>query len=208
MLNLLRKDFIALKSSLWVLILCMGVFSIAFIPKQDASIFTVAITLASVSLNISTMIDIKNHNHHFLVTLPTSRKHIVLAKYITSIIFTLFGVLASYGIHSLVKLIIPGLNKPDYSIMGLLVPAGLMLIIISIYLPLFYSLSKKGVEIISIVFFIILIVMMNPTVVLMSMMSEEGFISNQALILIPIGLLLLLIASYYLTVYLFTRKDL
>ncbi|TCZ76662.1 ABC-2 transporter permease [Paenibacillus albiflavus] len=208
MLNLLRKDFIALKSSLWVLILCMGVFSIAFIPKHDASIFTVAITLACVSLNISTMIDIKNHNHNFLVTLPTSRKRIVLAKYITSIIFTLFGVLVSYGIHSLVKLAVPELNKPDYSIMGLLVPAGMMLIVISIYLPLFYSLSKKGVEIISIAFFIILIVLMSPAAMLMSMMSEEGFISNQALFLTPIGLLLLLIASYYVTVYLFTRKNL
>jgi len=208
MLNLLRKDFIALKNSLGGLILCMGVFGIAFIPRHDASIFTVAIALASVSLNVSTMIDIKNHNHNFLVTLPTSRKHIVLAKYITCIIFTLFGVFASYGIHSLVKLAVPELNKPDYSIMGLLVPLGLMLIVISIYLPLFYTLSKKGAEIINIIFMIFLIVLMSPAAMLMSMMSEEGFISNQALFLIPIGLLLLLIASYHLTVYLFTRKDL
>jgi ABC-2 type transport system permease protein len=208
MLNLLRKDFIALKSSLWMLILFIAVFSAAFIPKHDASIFTVAITLAGVSLNLATMIDIKNHNHNFLVTLPTSRKYIVLAKYITAIIFTLVGVLASYGIHSLVKLAVPELNKPDYSIMGLLVPVGIMLIVISIYMPFFYSLSKKGAEIINIVFFIILIVLMNPAAYLMSMMSQEGFVSNPVLFLISIGILLLLIASYYLTVSLFNRKDL
>ena len=33
MLNLLRKDFIALKSSLWTILLYLAVFSIAFIPK-------------------------------------------------------------------------------------------------------------------------------------------------------------------------------
>lgn len=208
MLNLLRKDFIALKSSLGVLLICMVVYSIAFIPNHDASIFTMAIALASVSINLCTMLDIKNHNHVFLISLPISRKHIVLAKYIITIFFTLFGILASYGIHLLVELAFPELNKPDYSIMGLLVPAGMMLIVISIYMPLFYTLSKKGTEIITIVFFILLIILMNPTAMLMSMMSEEGFISNQVLFLIPIGILLLLIASYYLTAYLFTRKDL
>ncbi|WP_197260097.1 ABC-2 transporter permease [Paenibacillus dendritiformis] len=77
MLNLLRKDFIALKSSLGVLILCLAVFSIAFIPKHDMSIFTVGITVAIVAVNMSTMIDVRNHNYNFLVTLPISRKHIV-----------------------------------------------------------------------------------------------------------------------------------
>ncbi|MFX3634039.1 MAG: ABC-2 transporter permease [Candidatus Pristimantibacillus sp.] len=43
------------------------------------------------------MIDIKKHHHHFLLTLPISRKHIVQTKYITAIIYTLFGVLASHS---------------------------------------------------------------------------------------------------------------
>ncbi|MGM1049072.1 ABC-2 family transporter protein [Paenibacillus uliginis N3/975] len=207
MLNLLRKDFIALKSSLGMLILCLALFSIFFIPKHDMSIFTVGFTVALAAVNMSTMIDVRNNNHNFLITLPISRKHIVLAKYITAIIGSLFGVLASYGIHLLVKLAFPQLNKPDFSITGLLVPIGMILVLISIYLPLFYTLSKKGAEIINVVFLISLIVLMNPGAMLM-MMSEESFISGQILFLISIGILLLLIASYYLTVYLFTRKDL
>lgn len=207
MLNLLRKDFIALKSSLGMLILCLALFSIFFIPKHDMSIFTVGFTVALAAVNMSTMIDVRNNNHNFLITLPISRKHIVLAKYTTAIIGSLFGVLASYGIHLLVKLAFPQLNKPDFSITGLLVPIGMILVLISIYLPLFYTLSKKGAEIINVVFLISLIVLMNPGAMLM-MMSEESFISGHILFLISIGILLLLIASYYLTVYLFTRKDL
>ncbi|UNK15989.1 ABC-2 transporter permease [Paenibacillus sp. N3/727] len=207
MLNLLRKDFIALKSSLGMLILCLALFSIFFIPKHDMSIFTVGFTVALAAVNMSTMIDVRNHNHNFLITLPISRKHIVLAKYITTIIGSLFGVLASYGIHLLVELAFPQLNKPDFSIMGLLVPTGMILVLLSIYLPLFYTLSKKGAEIINVVFLISLIVLMNPGAMLM-MMSEESSISGQIVFLISIGILLLLVASYYLTVYLFTRKDL
>ncbi|WCF10984.1 ABC-2 transporter permease [Paenibacillus thiaminolyticus] len=208
MLNLLRKDFIALKSSLGVLIICLAVFSIAFIPKHDMSLFTVGFTVAIVALNMSTLIDIRNHNHNFLVTLPIKRKHIVLAKYITSSIATLCGVLASYVIHSLVTQAFPQLNKPDHSILGLFVLAGMMLVFISIYLPLFYTFSKKGAEIINVVSIIVLFALMNPLVMLMSMMNDDSFISSQILFLISIGILLLLIASYYLTVHLFTRKDL
>lgn len=208
MLNLLRKDFITLKSSLWLIFLYLAVFSVAFIPKHQSSIHLVAIYTAFASLSFGTMIDIKKNYHSFLVTLPISRKHLVQAKYITAIIYTLFGVLASYGIHSLVKLAVPQLNKPDYSVMDILVPVGIMLVLTSIYMPLFYTLSKKGTGIINAVFLIILIAMAQPTAIFMNMINDQGFSSDQTLFLILIGILLLFIASYYLTVNLFTRKDL
>lgn len=208
MFNLLRKDFIALKSTLWMSILYLAVFSVAFIPKLSSSIHLVGIYTAFALLNHGTMIDIKNNNHHFLVTLPIKRKHIVQAKYITAIIYTLFGVLASHGIHWLVKLTILELNKPDYSVMDILVPAGIVLVLTSVYLPLFYILSKKGTAIINVVFLIILLALAQPTAMLMNMVNENGLNIDQALFLIPTGILLLFIASYYLTINLFAKKDL
>lgn len=208
MLNLLRKDFIALKSLLWMSILYLAVFSFAFIPKIPSSIHLVGIYTAFATLSLGTMIDIKKNHHHFLVTLPTSRKHIVQAKYITAIIYTLFGVLASYGIHWLIQLAVPQLNKPDYSVMDLLVPVGIMLVLTSIYMPLFYALSKKGTAIINVVFLIILIALAQPTAFFMNMMNEKSSILDPTLLLILVGILLLFIASYYFTIYLFNRKDL
>lgn len=208
MLNLLRKDFIALKSSLWLVILYLAVFSAAFIPKHSSSIHLVGMYTAFASLNLGTMIDIKKHHHNFLVTLPIRRKHIVQAKYITAIIYALIGVLASYGIHSLVQLIFPQLNQPDYSALDILVPIGIILVLTSIYMPLFYSLSRKGTGIINVVFFIILLALAQPTAIIMNTMNERGVHSDPILFLIPIGILLLFMASYYLTVNLFTRKDL
>jgi hypothetical protein len=102
----------------------------------------------------------------------------------------------------------PQLNKPDYSVMDILAPVGIMLVLTSIYMPLFYALSKKGTAIINVVFLIILIAMAQPTAIFMNMMNEKGFNSNPTFFLIPIGILLLFIASCYLTINLFTRKDL
>ncbi|MFE0555660.1 ABC-2 transporter permease [Paenibacillus sp. FSL W8-0187] len=208
MLNLLRKDFIALKSSLWTILLYLAVFSFAFIPKSDMSIYFVGIYTAFGSIILATMIDIKNHNHKFLVTLPISRKHIVQAKYITAIIYTLFGVIASYGIHRLIKLSFPQLEKPDYTLLPILVSVGMLLVLISIYMPLFYALSKKGAGIINAVFMVSLIILAQPAAVLMNMVSEKGLINDQTLLLILIGIVVVFIASYFLTISLFTRKDL
>jgi len=208
MLNLLRKDFIALKSTLWLGIMFLAVFSVAFIPKLSSSVHLVGIYTAFALLNQGTMIDIKNKNHNFLITLPVKRRHIVQAKYLTAIVYTLFGVLASFGIHLLVKQYFPELNKPDYSVLDILVPAGIVLLLASIYLPLFYSLSKKGASVINVVFLIILLALAQPTAMLMNMVNENGFNSSQALTLILSGILLLFIASCRLTIYLFSRKDL
>lgn len=209
MLNLLRKDFIALKSSLWMVILYLAVFSAFFIPKNSSlSIYLVGIYTAFGLLNLGVTIDIKNNNHHFLVTLPIKRKHIVQAKYIAAIIYTLFSVLASYGIHWLVKQAILELHMPDYSVLDILVPAGIVLLLASIYLPLFYAFSKKGNSVILAVFLIIMIVLAQPIGMLMNMVNESGFSSRQALLLILTGIILLFVASYYLTLKLFSKKDL
>ncbi|MVO98236.1 ABC-2 transporter permease [Paenibacillus lutrae] len=209
MLNhLLYKEFIALKSSLWMGLLFLAVFSAAFIPKLSSSIHLVGIYTAFALINHGTMIDIKNNNHKFLVTLPITRKHIVQAKYITAIMYTLFAVLASYGIHWLVKLTFVKLNKPDYTIMDILVPACIVLMITCVYLPLFYALSKKGTSIINGVFFILLLGLAQPVAVFMNMINGKSFGSDPALYLILFGILLLCVASYYITINLFTRKDL
>ena len=142
MYNLLRKDFIAIKSSLWMVFLYLAVFSAAFIPNSEMSIYFVGIYTAFGAIILATTIDIKNNNHNFLITLPISRKHIVKAKYITAMIYTLFGVLTSFGIHGFIKLTYPELNKPDVSFMVILISAGMVLALTSIYLPLFYALSN------------------------------------------------------------------
>lgn len=207
MLNLLRKDFIALKSSLWTIILYLAVFSFTFIPNSEMSIYFVGIYTAFGAIMLTTMIDIKNHNHQFLITLPISRKQIVQAKFIIALLYTIFAVLASYGIHWLAKLALPQLNKPDYSIGVIFISIGAVLVLVAVYLPLFYALSKKGAGIINAVFFIALIVLAQPAAKLILMIEQQD-VSSQTWLLVPAGVLLLFITSYFLTITLFTRKDL
>jgi len=208
MLNLLRKEFIALKSSLWTPLMYFVVFSVVFIPRHSSSVHLVGIYTAFATLSHATLIDIKNHNHNFLVTLPISRKNIVKAKYITGIIISLVSVLASYGIHLFVTTAFPAFNKPVLTVMDILGPASITLALASIYLPLFYTLSKKGTSIIQGVFTLILIALAQPTAIFMQMINEHGLHSDPILYLILIGILLLFIASYFIAAALFTKKEL
>ncbi|MEW4428545.1 ABC-2 transporter permease [Paenibacillus pabuli] len=207
MLNLLRKDFIALRSSLWTIGLYLIVFSLAFIPKSEMSMYFVGIYTAFGSVILATMIDIKNHNHNFLLTLPVSRKNVVQAKYVSAILYTLFGVFASFGIHWLVDLNFPELNKPSYTYMDIMVSIGMVLVLVSIYMPLFYALSKKGAGIINAIFMVALILLAQPFAVLMTMVSEKG-LDGQLIAMISIGIIFIFGASYILTTRLFARKDL
>ncbi|WP_268625328.1 ABC-2 transporter permease [Paenibacillus alvei] len=206
--NLLRKEFIALKSSLWIPLMYFVVFSVAFIPKHSSSVHLVGIYTAFATLSHVTLIDIKNHNHSFLVTLPISRKNIVKAKYIAGIIISLVSVLASYGIHMFVTSVFPAFNKPDLTVMDILGPVAILLVLASIYLPLFYTLSKKGTSIIQGVFTLILIALAQPTAIFMQMINENRLHSDPILYLILIGIILLFIASYLIAATLFTKKDL
>lgn len=206
--NLLRKEFIALKSSLWIPLMYLVVFSVAFIPKHSSSVHLVGIYTAFATLSHVTLIDIKNHNHSFLVTLPISRKNIVKAKYIAGIIISLVSVLASYGIHLFVTSVFPAFNKPDLTVMDILGPVAILLVLASIYLPLFYTLSKKGTSIIQGVFTLILIALAQPTAIFMQMINENRLHSDPILYLILIGIIFLFIASYLIAATLFTKKDL
>ncbi|WP_339850140.1 ABC-2 transporter permease [Paenibacillus sp. FSL W7-1088] len=208
MLNLLRKDYIALKSSLWAILFYFVVFSVAFIPTVEMSMYFVGIYTAFGSIMLATMIDIKNHNHKFLVTLPLSRRNIVQAKYLSAILYTLFGVFASSGAHWLVNYLFPELNKPDFSVLDILISIGMVLVLISIYMPLFYALSKKGAGIINTVFMIVLIILAQPVASLLYMAGENGMGRASVYVFVSVCILLLFIVSYFVTVRLFARKDL
>ncbi|CAI6082464.1 hypothetical protein PAECIP112173_03572 [Paenibacillus sp. JJ-100] len=208
MLNLLRKDFIALKSSLWTIALYLVVFSVAFIPQIEMSMYFVGIYTAFGSIMMATMIDIKNHHHNFLVTLPVSRKQIVQAKYLSAILYALFGVLTSYGIHKLVILNFPELIKPQYSLLDIAISIGIVLILASIYMPLFYALSKKGAGIINAIFMICLIIFAQPAAFILHIAGNKGLTTTPIIAGISVGVIALFFISYIVTIRLFERKDL
>ncbi|TVX93412.1 ABC-2 transporter permease [Paenibacillus agilis] len=206
MLNLLRKDLIAAKISL---VMSVGIFAVfcIFFMKKEMSMHLVGIITAFATISSLTLNDTKNHNHQFLVTLPVSRKHIVQAKYVLSLICIIIAVLASYGVHSLVKIAVPGYIPVGYTIIDILVPIAIMLVLTSIYLPFFYSLSEKGAPVLNVIFLFLFLIMGDPVARLIHMASLNG-INYPLLYGALLSTVLLYVASCYLTVYLFTKKDL
>ncbi|NMO98032.1 ABC-2 transporter permease [Paenibacillus lemnae] len=207
MLNMLRKDYIALKSSQWIVILYLVVFSTVFIPRMDMSMYFVGIYTAIGSIMLATMVDIKNHNHRFLITLPINRKHIVKAKYLTAIAYMLFAVFSSFGIHWLTIRLFPLLDKPNYTFNDIIISIGIILLLISVYMPLFYALSHKSAAVINAVFLVALIVLAQPAAQFIHWLSEESQWQSPITLFVYPGILLLFLVSYLVSVKLFSRRD-
>ncbi|WP_018754409.1 ABC-2 transporter permease [Paenibacillus terrigena] len=210
MLNLIRKDFIVMRSSLGLIPLYFVIFSIVLISNTMSAYFLVAVYTAFTTLMMSTGADVKNDNHAFLITMPMNRAQMVKSKYATALLYTGVAAIACYIFYTIVRYVKPSLGMPAYSMGQFLASIGISLVLVSIYLPLFYWLSKKGMAIINMAFMIILIGLtpfMNIGTYLMHK-QNVGSINNASVALIGLGVVLLFIASYFFAKYLFNRKDL
>ena len=209
MLNLVRKDLIVMKSSSALILIYFIIFSIVLVSNNMSAFFLAGVYTAFTTLMMSTGADVKNENHNFLITMPINRAQIVRAKYMTALIYTVVASVACYGLYALIRTMKPDLGLQAYTLDQLLTAVGITLVFASIYLPLFYWLSKKGMAVINIVFMIIMIALAPLSNIPMHLM-REGMISfaDTAVALIGLGVVLLFIASYFITKYLFNRKDL
>lgn len=205
MLNLLRKDFIALKSSLWISILHFVIFSVTFMPQLDASLYFIGIITAFAALSLGTAIDIKNNSHQFLITLPIRRNQIILAKYASAVIYAVFWIVVSFAVHWLANIIIPELGKPNYSLADIIISIEITLVLASIYLPLFYALNKKGAAVINSLFIVSFIIFAQPTAYMINSINEDNLL-NQLTFMFPVATLAIFAASYYLTTKLFAKR--
>ncbi|NEW06776.1 ABC-2 transporter permease [Paenibacillus sp. SYP-B3998] len=209
MVNLLRKDFLVMKKSLWLVLFYIIIFLI-LLAGQRENMFLVGVYGAFILLMLNTGNDIKNNNHRFLIHLPISRKNLITAKYISGLIYLCFGTVVSY----LIQLSVSMYEGKEIQLLAFTQPVlsfGLIVVLFSIYLPVFYLLSEKGVQIINIVFMILLIAIHILTnIVRFAATKYQTFQSMESLVLclIVAGSVVIASISYLLTVRLFSRRDL
>lgn len=163
--GLLQKDYLLLKSYSKNLVVCLAIF-VALIVSQSyddgmSSIGAVMIMLVFSMLVLSTFsYDEKSKADRYLLTLPISRKEIVIEKYILSllslIVGTLVGSMISLGLIYFLLGEIPDIEENLSMILGGMVGVAL---IQGIQLPCIYKWgAEKGriqIYIIGMVIFVI-----------------------------------------------------
>ncbi|OWA37720.1 hypothetical protein B9G55_06645 [Saccharibacillus sp. O16] len=147
--QLVRKDFILSYRYLLILIPVM-----IFMTWVQAGSLLVYVTLPSIFMLIaSCTFDRQNGTPRLTASLPVTRAQIVLSKYASLIPFTLLGILCAFVLQMMANLIAPASIT-----FGRLEGAAVIMInvaLASLYLPLYFWLGPKGMQIVRLVFIMI-----------------------------------------------------
>ena len=207
-LYLIRKDFMLTRKFMLLLVpyyILMG--------YVNAEAYTVFSMFPAVLLMINACsIDMQHNNQRFLVSLPVPRQRLILAKYLTLIPFSLFSLICTLLLY-LFALALGRIDAPlRWRELGLVTAAFPLLA--SLYLPLYYWLGQKGMQVVNFVF--LMLIMLNLTALTnlterYPSLSEWILTGRMENVLLPvIGILAylsILYGSYLLSLRLFAKKD-
>lgn len=205
---LVRKDFILTRKFLLLLIpyfLLMG-----YTNAESYPVFSLFPAMLLV-LNSCTL-DMQHNNQRFLVSLPVRRQQLVLAKYLTIIPACLISLCCTLLMY-LFAFELGRITGPlRWRELGLTTAA--FPLIASFYLPLYYWLGQKGMQVVNFIF--LMLIMLNFSALnevaerfpALSDWIHKGTIDNMLLLVIGgLAYLIIIFCSYLLSLRLFVKKD-
>jgi ABC-type transport system involved in multi-copper enzyme maturation permease subunit len=157
MFNLLRKDILVQKHTLWFALGYSIFVFFAFSNKTFSPFVYVmgAVAVSYVLILSAVQSEYKNNSDLVLLSLPVKRQEVVASKYLAFLVFILLS-LVTMGITGLIFMLSPLpfptrlINWQDAAIT--LVSVTLL---VSIYLPVYYKMGGKWLQVINIVLFML-----------------------------------------------------
>ncbi|EJQ57216.1 MULTISPECIES: ABC-2 transporter permease [Bacillus] len=207
MLNLILKDFRLQK----VIMLLYLVVACLFIGTFGSFGLTVVLIACSYMMNLH-YYDDKNNSHKFINSLPYSRNTIIMSKYIGVIIFTLAVVLFSLLIQEIIQFISPTHGGKVASLQEIIISILTVMFLTSIYFPFCYRFANKYLLIAVSAVSPVLIILWNSigeyiNIIDAMQKATTQLTVNQMVTLISLVIILIFIASYFLTVKIYKRTD-
>lgn len=143
MFNLVLKDLLIQKKSFIVCILYAVLFPIVFQHTNTPSMIFIAVPscISYLLLMYACAYDDKNKSDMLLNSLPINRMDIIIAKYLSVFVFILIGLAASFIFNSILTLL--GLiHLPRFMNFEDILGCAISIILLSsLYLPLFFKLG-------------------------------------------------------------------
>ena len=209
---LILKDFFNLRDNLKQGIFLILIFSAISIYNKNPIFIVSILTMLSLSFSLSSFVyDEKSDFYAYALSLPISRKSLVISRYLTGlIILILSGCLAGivYLILSLLKLQVDGM---EFLISSLAI-ASVVVIFMAILFPVSFKYNVERARYVSlglfgIPFFLGLILRRPLANYLKNIKDLEGLILF-GLKLLPLVLIIFLAISIFLSIKFFQAKDL
>ena len=209
MLGLVVKDLLCLKKTALKMVVILGLYIVIFFSANNIAFLCAMIIMISTMLILNTFAyDELSKWDYYALSLPVTKKQIVLGKYLLTVLFDFIGIL----ITLLLYLIKRQLNlEAALSICAL---AAIALIMAAILLPLLYKLGTQKARIWMIMIFLLptaaVIVLGNLVgnfgFHLTASMPSEGTIGLLIWVSLPVALLLYA-GSYLLSYKVFLSKE-
>lgn len=153
--------------------------------------------------------DFHNEMNRFMVSLPISRKQIILSRYLAILILMFFTIALHFLIDYTLSLIFLEARPFSFQPLVLLFTLSFIIILVSIILPVYYY-ARSFLRGFSINFYLLMLGMIISFGLVNSVDPSKLLNSlslNPYLLLITLSALCLAI-SYRLSVFIFSRKDL
>ncbi|WP_019910890.1 ABC-2 transporter permease [Paenibacillus sp. HW567] len=207
-LHLIRKDFMLLHK--FMLLLIPYFLIMAYTNIDYYTMFGLFPSMLMM-MNACTL-DVQHNNQRFLVNLPLRRQQLVLAKYLALLPYCLISLISTLLIYGTAFLL--GWTSEPVAWRELFLVIATFPMLAAIYLPLYYWLGQKGMQIVNFVF--IMLIMINVTGFSslkdrFPAFSEWLATGTTDSILIPViaGLayVIILYCSYLISLRIYIKKD-
>jgi len=141
MFNLVWKDLLSLKRSLWLASL-YGVFALfAFSSLKGVALSAGTIGASYMLLSQACAKDDKNKSELMLNSLPLRRRDIVLAKYLSVFLYATLAILSFLLAQGVVSVIGIPISLTKISLEGIALALVNMIVLISFYYPIYFKLG-------------------------------------------------------------------
>ena len=202
MKGLIIKDFINLKKQAGIITVMMVLYLIISITSKNGAAFGAMIFIMFALLPVSTMsYDERASWDKYALTMPVSRVDMVLSKYILSLILSSIALILNFIAQAAMG------NEMNYeNITVIFAVFGISMIYISLILPIMFKFGvEKGRMLMMVVLMLPMIVVLLFSNIVKTALSEEMI--KKALYAFPAAAVLLFLASIFVSVKLYSKKE-
>jgi len=142
MLNLILKDILIQKRAILIGFLYIIFFVLIFPEKLGSAILAIAlVTINYILVASSSASEDKTNSHILLNSLPISRRNIVLAKYLSLIVYSTIGIVAYMIIDMVAEIVNLPIEVHPVSLEGIVYGLFAVGLFNGIYLPILFKLG-------------------------------------------------------------------
>lgn len=206
MMGLILKDLLNLRKELKIYVLFIAVYVVITFVSEDVNILMAVISLMCVMMPVTAIgYDEKVNWDKYSLTMPISRKDIVLSRYMLGLGLATVGLI----ITSILSIIDKGLFKSYLNLP--IVFWAISIIMLSVIIPVIIKFgAEKGRFIMIAIMFIpsILIMLFGETISIDQFSELKQIVSDNSLIISLLGAVISLTISFAISLKIFENKEL